>query len=221
MFMIRSLTAIALFGMAALPVAATYSNKWHSPPSDQCLVIADAYESGDYNGSYKDPEFWGISFKKGCVGSYITSVTFDLRAGSDTNAYFDLVGSGSYGPVVGYKKGLSYSDITFVDTQDSPTLTIDFKHGSFGVGDKLYFGADVDKLGDGGAYDVGKKGVGFSVTFSNGETVHSRFYKQSYKYAKATAKTDNCCPTGIPTPAAAGMGMILLGGVATRRRRKA
>lgn len=232
MFSMTRKATLGLFAAAtvtamAAPASATFSYKWDDcdpKPKDECIVLATA--SSDYDpyctgDSYKNPYFWGISFLEGCKDASITSVTFDLRAGSDGNAYFDLAGSNSYGPVIGSKSGLKSSDITFVNTTDSPTLTINFKEGSFGVGDKLYFGADTDNLGNDKAYDVGKKGVGFTVTFANGESVSSTFYKYDYNTSKAKVTSDNCCGTGIPTPAAAGMGLVLLGSAAVRRRRKA
>lgn len=222
-------TMLGLFAGAAVvaisgTASATSSKNWCQPSEPECLVIASA---SDYcpprnaNGSYKNPYFWGVSFAKGCDDGYISSITIDLTAGSDANAVFDLEGSGSYGPVIGSKSGLSSSDISFSDSDGKSSLTISFAEGSFGVGDSLLFGADTDYLKDDDAKSVGWQKVGFSVTFANGNTVSSSFSKYNNKLSKAKVKTDDCCGTSIPTPAAAGMGLALLGGIATRRRRAA
>lgn len=222
-------TVLGLFAGAAVvaisgTASATYSKNWCEPKEPECLVIASA---SDYcppknaNGSYKNPYFWGVNFAKGCDDGYISSITIDLGAGGDHNAVFDLEGNYSYGPVIGGKSGLSNSDISFSDSDGESSLTISFADGSFGVGDWLLFGADTDYLGDDDAKSVGWGKVGFSVTFANGNTVGSSFSKYNKNLSKAKVKTDDCCGTSIPTPAAAGMGLVLLGGIATRRRRTA
>ncbi|MEM9416339.1 MAG: MYXO-CTERM sorting domain-containing protein [Planctomycetota bacterium] len=191
-------------------------------PIEGCHVIGDADDH--YGNSYGNDLFWGIDFAAGEAGTFIQSVTIDLRAGSDANAYFDLSGGafgsgGAYGPAIGQLNGLNASDVSFSpENGDSSTLTLTFDAGTFGVGDSIRFGADTDRLGwnDDGA-DPGRKGVGFTVTFEDGSSYTTRFFKTSGWTSEANVYHD--C-TAIPTPGAAAMGMILLGGLGVRRRRK-
>ncbi|EDX74478.1 type I secretion target GGXGXDXXX repeat protein domain protein [Coleofasciculus chthonoplastes PCC 7420] len=142
-------------------------------------IIADT--TGGNN--YYDSDFYGISFDQGLPDSYIQSVTLDLRAGSDTNAFFDFPGGNSpFGPVLSTLNGLNASDVTFTpNTGISPTLTLNFAPNSFGVGDSLRFGADTDWLSggfgisseSGGAF--GAQDVSFTVTLQDGTSFLSTF----------------------------------------------
>lgn len=186
------------------------------PQSDDCVVYAHAYGSD----SYQNDSFWTINFKRGCDTGYIQSITIDLQDGTDADAFFDLSGSGSYGPVIGSLDGLNAGDVSFdPNTGDTSALTVNFAAGSFGVGDSIKFGADTDDLGSNKGGSVGWADVGFSITFENGETYSTTFNKITHKWSKAKIKVEDCCGTGVPTPSAAAMGVILLAGIGARRRR--
>lgn len=239
MMILNNIRLPLIAAAAALMVAGSASatwGKWNWPPRpaptpDECVVKAyadDRNEPKNANGSWNNDEFWSISFKQAvCDTAYIKEVTLDLRAGSDTNAYFDLSGGDkgdkAFGPKIGKLDGLSKSDVTFTpDTEKSSTLTLTFKDGAFKAGDRIWFGADTDNLGDNNASSVGWRGVGISVTFGNGVTYSSQFSEYARCLSKSTIKAKDCCgPTAIPTPSAAGLGFLMLGGLAVRRRRAA
>ncbi len=229
-FRVPLLAAIAAV-LTAGSASATWGH-WHPkpPPPDECVVKAyanDYNQNRHQNGSWNDDKFWSIDFRKAvCDDAYIKEVTIDLRAGKDHDAYFDLSGGDAqdwgFGPKIGMLEGLSASDITFTPNNgDTTKLTLTFKDGAFKAGDRIWFGADTDYLGDNNAASVGWKGVGFSVTFGGGTTVSTKFAEHRSYLSKATVRTEDCCPTVIPTPTAVGLGMLMLGGIAIRRRRSA
>ena len=240
----KALTAIRLplFAIAAMVVAgsasATYNhyynyyNNWNNcypqqpaPPPDQCVVEATA-DNDCKSDSYNNAKFWSFSFLEAvCDDAFIKEICIDLRAGSDSNAYFDLSGGyangTAFGPKIGKLDGISASDVSFTPgTGKSSVLCVTFADGAFNVGDSIWFGADTDKLGNDDAASVGLKGVGLTVTFGNGSSYSTSFAKYGHNLSKAKVKADDCCGgTVIPTPSAVGLGMLMLGGVAVRRRR--
>lgn len=147
------------------------------------MAVQFATISADATGSntYLDSDFYGISFDQGLPDSYIQSVTLDLQAGSDTNAFFDLSGFASFGPVLSNLVGINSSDVTFTPNSDTSTLTLNFTPNSFGVGDSLRFGADTDFLSggfgisseSGGAF--GAQDVSFEITLQDGTSFVSTF----------------------------------------------
>jgi len=211
-------------GFVAAGLAGQAQADWGTPPADECRVVGiadDRNEPNGANGSWNNDTFWGINFKSGGSG-FIQSVTFDLQAGTDSDAVFDLRDNNGYGPVIGHLQGIDASDVTFSPGNTrSSTLTLDFAAGSFGEGDKIRFGADTDFLGNNSASAVGWYGVGFSVTFENGETVSSQFSERAGCLSKAHVTGTNCGTAGIPTPATAGLGLSLLAGLTMRRRHSA
>lgn len=219
------LTPLALIGgLFAAGFAGQAQAHWGNPPAEGCRVVGsadDRNEPAGASGSWNNATFWGIDFRTGGSG-FIQSVIFDLQAGSDSNAMFDLRDNGGYGPVIGSLSGLSTGDVTFSPGNTrSSTLTLDFVAGSFGAGDSIRFGADTDYLGNNSAASVGWAGVGFTVTFENGETVSSQFSQRYGCLSQAKVTSTNCGGTAVPTPAAAGLGLTLLGGLTMRRRRSA
>ena len=211
--------AFAAAAVAATAFAGQSSATYCYPQSsNDCKVIGSAYGSD----SYECDTFWGIDFKSGCDTGFIQSVTLDLQAGSDSDAYFDLSGPGSSGPDIGSLNGISAGDVTFTpDSGDTSTLTLNFAAGSFGVGDSIRFGADTDNLRNNSGGDVGRRSVGFTVTFENGSSYSTSFNKITRKWSYAKIKADDCCGTAVPTPGAAGLGLLMLAGLGARRRRSA
>ena len=67
----------------------------------------------------------GFKFADSLAGLAIASITLDLRAGTDGDAYFDTTGGGSTAPSIGADtSGIASGDVTFVAPDASPTLTI-------------------------------------------------------------------------------------------------
>ena len=227
------LFAAATTLFVAGPASATWNWKCKPAPSPADCVVKviadDRYEPRGANGSWNNDRFWSIDFDQAvCEDAYIKEVTIDLQAGSDHDAYFDLSGGDkhdwAFGPKIGELRGLDESDVSFSpEDGDTSTLTVTFEDGAFKVGDRIWFGADTDHLGSGDrAISVGYMGVGVSVTFGNGSTYSSSFSYVGNCVSKATVRAEDCCaPTVIPTPSAVGLGMLMLGGVAIRRRRSA
>lgn len=226
--------AIFVAGSASATGSHNYNKNWNdcyppkpAPQPDECVVKAYA-EDGNKDGSWNNDKFWSISFLEAvCDDAFIKEVCIDLRAGSDTDAYFDLSGAGAngsaFGPKIGKLDGLSSSDVTFTPgSGKSSKLILTFEDGAFKVGDQIWFGADIDKLYNDDANSVGYRGVGLTVTFGNGSSYSSSFAKYSKGLSKAKVEADDCCGgTVIPTPSAVGLGALMLGGVVVRRRRSA
>ncbi|WP_020591701.1 DUF5801 repeats-in-toxin domain-containing protein [Kiloniella laminariae] len=127
------------------------------------------------NDSYYASNFYNFAFNSAVAGEYITSITINLRGGTDRDASFDLKGWGSYGPEFGNNSnGLVSSDVTF-SQNDNPVLTINFKDGAFGNGDVLSFGADTDDLGNDDANAFALAGVTFSVTLNDGTVLNGTY----------------------------------------------
>jgi len=212
----NSRITLAAAAAASCAFAGQSSATYCYPQSDDCVVYAHAYGSDSYDNNC----FWTIDFKRGCDTGYIQSITIDLQAGTDADAYFDLSGPGSSGPEIGSLDGLNAGDVSFdPNTGDTSALTVNFAQGSFGVGDSIQFGADTDYLGSNKGGSVGWADVGFTITFENGATYSTTFNKITHKWSKAKIKAEDCCGTGVPTPSAAAMGVILLAGIGARRRR--
>ena len=125
--------------------------------------------------------FWSISFDKGASGDLIESVVITLPGGST----FDPEGSGSFGPVFDSGSGLVSSDVEFVVTDGSDTLTINFDPGTFAVGDSFSFGIDTDP-GTQGADDI--VGASFNVTLEDASTAATTFASAGADASAATAK---------------------------------
>ena len=167
------------------------------------------------------PGFWGVAFTG--TSGFLASVTFDLTGTS--NDYFDFDGVGSFqdemAPVFTGLVGLTLGDIT-VQTSGGlaanrpQILTLNFAAGSFGVGDSLRFGADVDQIVSGDAFDG--SGATFSATLEAGPT-GSAFFSQTG--ANSSEAVVNLAPSVVPLPA--GLPLLLtgvLGFALAKRRRK-
>ncbi|MCP5422565.1 MAG: retention module-containing protein [Chromatiaceae bacterium] len=136
---------------------------------------------------------FAFTFGAGDGSVSVSRISIDLRAGGDSNAIFDTVGSNSYGPALGTLVGIGAGDITFSPASgqsDSPVLTIDFVDGSFGVGDTIRFGVDTDGLGGDTGADFATSGVVFTVTFSDGSVVAVPYSSDGASGSAATASVD-------------------------------
>lgn len=187
--------------------------------------IAHDWNEGLDQADFKnDPaaNFFQIVFSEGGVGESISQLSFNLRAGSDTNAYFDpsdgdpeknLNGGGmGFGPIIGSStKGLLDSDITFSLNEHSGTshiLNISFLVDSFKVGDVLSFGIDIDQLdnqlSDIGGGLLGTYGVGIAASIGGScEAEASTAFENMNSYSSRAA-LQLCSPqpknANVPTP---------------------
>ncbi len=154
------------------------------------------------------PDFYGVQFLSGPVSSFIQSVTWDIS--SDTNAFFDFDGAGSFGnatlPVVGARVGLTMADISFTligavggNSQHPNILRANFFPGSFGIGDSFRFGADTDFF----VFDpapgsvFGNGGAVFSVLLESGQSASSNFVVVNTQQSLATVNVNQ---QAVPEP---------------------
>ncbi|RLA49836.1 MAG: hypothetical protein DRR42_14765 [Gammaproteobacteria bacterium] len=172
--------------------------------------------------------FFKVIFSSGSLNETITQVQIDLRAGSDTNAYFDPSdgysdssinsngGGMGFGPLIGNAtNGLVSSDVVFSLNKlsgVSPILEINFLNDSFNVGDVFSFGIDIDEL-DGDNEDLaggrlGLRSVGVSAQIAGGceDVGASNFRKEARNRSSANIAF---CGATVPEP---GTWLLLLFG---------
>lgn len=187
-------------------------------------------ENQDYASFVNDPSanFFQVHFTQGLANEHISKISIDLRAGGETNAYFDpsdgylkaadysndLNGSHSgkgFGPVIGSEtEGLNLSDVSFSLNPTSfinPVLDIMFTAGSFNVGDILSFGIDIDELN---ADDLSNQGggllgffsVGLTTTLVNSceQSISSTFVRQSSNSSVANVSVCSADPEVASVP---------------------
>lgn len=183
--------------------------------------------------------FFKIVFSEGGSSESISKLSFNLRAGSDSNAYFDPSdgdpdvdkndGGMGFGPIIGSDTaGLSDTDISFSLNESSGTshiLDIFFSSNSFKVGDTFSFGIDIDQL-DGYQSDIGggllgAQGVGIEASLGGScvqetATVFERINKNT-----STANLQFCSSqlssASVPTPSSF---FLLLAGVLAFKQSK-
>ena len=89
----------------------------------------------NFGHTYSTKNQIGFTYTSATTGVSITSITFDLSAGGNTNAVFDTSGPASKAPTIGTStSGISSSDVTFDAPDASSTLTVNFSEGSFSEG---------------------------------------------------------------------------------------
>ena len=164
-------------------------------------------------------------------GSFIQSVSFDLRA--DSNSFFDFDGDvGSLNsqatPVLGTLTGLTSGDIGFIFTNlvsgiasHPATLTFTFAPGSFGPGDAFSWGADTeffvrDVPTPGGVF--GEGGAIFAAVLESGQSSSLPFFTIN-EFVSVAAISICPCPVPLP-PALLLFGSGLLGVWGLQRRQK-
>ncbi|KLN59248.1 hypothetical protein WH96_18160, partial [Kiloniella spongiae] len=120
--------------------------------------------------TFQNANFFSFAFAASAAGEHITSITINLRGGSDSDAFFDLSGSGSFGPAFGNNSsGVSSGNVNFSpNSGNTSSLTATFSPGSFTSGDTFSFGADTDNLGGNNGNAFASAGVTFSITLSDG-----------------------------------------------------
>ncbi len=140
-------------------------------------IVAD----GD-SSYYDSSDFFSVSYdgSSGSGSPSLTSLTIDLRAGSDGNAKWDASD----------RFTINYGETTFDEDEISMEwvdgwsgqMTVDFTQGYFNPGDVFTFGYDTDSLSgnyswidsdSGGAF--GYRDVGVTAHWSNGETTTGAF----------------------------------------------
>lgn len=207
-------TLIALTGAAVCSAALAMPAAAASQPFQITSTTADNGQTG----SFDNAGFWTVGFNA-ASGLSISSITIDLnQAGRINPGFFDLDGKGNAGgPSV--TSGLSSSDVSFSGVGErSDSLTLDFAEGAFAGGDTLVFMADTDRLRHDNAMSVGFHKVGFTVTLSDGQVLTTNY---AIDGDGSIATILGTFGAAAPTPAAAAMGLLLIGGCSIRRRRKA
>ena len=166
--------------------------------------------------------FFKIKFTEGEIGESITHLSFNLRAGGDTKAYFDpsdgntgaddndaSKNSGKgFGPIVGNGTiGLIKDEVFFSLNTDSPInhiLDITFDIGAFIVGETLSFGIDIDmlagQLSDIGGGLIGARSVGVSAITSGGCESSTTFGKDSAYESSAQLCAPQPTVSNVPLP---------------------
>jgi hypothetical protein len=173
--------------------------------------------------------YYSVAYTSG--GSFIQSVSFDLRA--DSNSFFDFDGDvGSLNsqatPVLGTLTGLTSGDIGFIFSNlvsgiagHPATLTFTFAPGSFGPGDSFSWGADTeffvrDVPTPGGVF--GEGGAIFAAVIESGQSSSLPFFTIN-EFVSVAAISICPCPVPLP-PALLLFGSGLLGVWGFKRRRK-
>ncbi len=163
--------------------------------------------------------FFKIKFTEGKIGESITHLSFNLRAGGDTNAYFDpsdgkkdgdVNGGGKkgFGPIVGSgTSDLIKDKVLFSLNTDSPInhiLDITFALDVFIVGETLSFGIDIDmlagQLSDIGGGLIGARSVGVSAITSGGCASSAAFGKDSAYESSAQLCGPQPTVSNVPLP---------------------
>lgn len=185
--------------------------------------MPDAWMEDHAESAYvNDPasNFFKIRFTNGEVGESITQVSFDLRAGTDANAFFDpsdgnassdLNGGGrGFGPLIGNETvGLNPSDVTFSlgpNSEISPVLIISFLNDSFSMGDVLSFGIDIDALGGrsedlaGGLLGAQSVGVSVELAGSCSDNAATSFQQETRDRSSAQVSFCGASRQSVPEP---------------------
>ncbi|MDO6640126.1 Ig-like domain-containing protein [Shewanella sp. 5_MG-2023] len=132
----------------------------------QAIVNATVRAGDTYNATNQ----FGFQVAALAAGLSITQIQIDLRAGTDTNAEFDIsdttiaVGSDSVGITD------SANDIFAAMTNDNSVLTMNFSNGDFTEGDSFWFAFDTDSLGSDNGSDLAAQAATFTITLSDGST---------------------------------------------------
>ncbi|MEZ4483666.1 MAG: type I secretion C-terminal target domain-containing protein, partial [Syntrophotaleaceae bacterium] len=128
-------------------------------------LVDSVVAAGD---TYQNANQIGFTYSAGAEGVWIESISINLQAGGDDNAYFDSAGGGSFGPATGSLTGIDPGDVTFSVSDGSPVLTATFAEGTFTQDDSFHFGVDTDFLGNDRGASFGEQDVQVTITFSDG-----------------------------------------------------
>uniref|UniRef100_UPI003735E936 Ig-like domain-containing protein n=1 Tax=Shewanella maritima TaxID=2520507 RepID=UPI003735E936 len=124
----------------------------------------------------------GFTFYSAIAGLYITSISIDLRAGSDNNAYFDTDDRFEIGDdTVGINNTSMFSF-----TDENSVLTATFDANDFTNGDELWFSVGTDRLGNDRGQEFASRAVTFTVTLSDGTTQTGVYVSDGNNGATAT-----------------------------------
>ncbi|CAG35245.1 Ig-like domain-containing protein [Desulfotalea psychrophila] len=156
---------------AKVDVTRTNASKLTGTSGDD--VIINTAESVDYtveaivrpgNTYYTDNQIGLIFTGKAAIS--ITAVTFDLRAGGNENAIFDL--SDHHLKIGEDTAGIDSYNVGFTTENGGSRLTFTFHPDEFTNQDQFWFRADTDHLGENNGEDFGTSGVSITVAFSDG-----------------------------------------------------
>ncbi|WP_322872312.1 GA-like domain-containing protein, partial [Acinetobacter indicus] len=140
-----------------------------------------------------------LTFLDGKDGLYINQIVIDMDGAGNLlqNFYFDftngdsnLSGKHPKDHIGALTTGINTDEITW-DGDGTQKMTITFAENDFGVGDKLYFGTDVDyQLAAGNIRANQLEGTTITYTLSDG-TTHIATFAGSNNVISATAGTKN------------------------------
>lgn len=209
--------------------------------------IAHDWNEGLVEADFVDDpaaNFFKVTFTQGGAGEFITQLSFDLRAGSDEDAYFDpsdgyadpditidgdTSGKG-FGPIIGDDTdGLSSSEVSFsLDTTSgiNPILSIIFSAGSFINGETLSFGIDIDQLDeqneDIGGGLLGTMGAGITATIGGSceAEASTAFENVNNNSSQAALQLCGSQPSSANVPTPSSYLLMLAGFFALARSRK-
>ena len=136
-----------------------------------------------------------LTFLEGKDGLYITQIEIDMAGAG--NRYFDftdgdlnLSGRHPKDHIGALTTGINTNAITWKG-DGTKKMTITFADNDFGVGDKLYFGTDVDRL-NAVANISANQLVGTTITYTLSDgTTHTATFAGSNNVISATAGTKN------------------------------
>jgi len=206
--------------------------------------IAKGWNEGLNHADFRDDpaaNFFKIVFSAGLTGESITELSFNLRAGTDNDAFFDPSdgdpnnnlnsGGMGFGPIIGNGTiGLVSSDVIFsLDALSgtNPVLSIMFLAGSFVAGDILSFGIDIDQL-DGQLSDIGggllgTHAVGIEATIGGSCEAEASTAFNKLNNNSSSAQLEFCTPQ-IPMsaniPITRSSFLLIIGLLALRQSRK-
>ncbi|MCL6417462.1 type I secretion C-terminal target domain-containing protein, partial [Aestuariirhabdus sp. Z084] len=114
---------------------------------------------------------FGFTLAAASAGLWVSSISIDLRAGGDGDAFFDTDQPGDAISIDSDTSGIgSQGNIFSTVSGDQPVITANFEPNDFTVGDEFWFSVDVDNLGTNFGDSLADGGATVTVTMSDGST---------------------------------------------------